>query len=138
MKKFAARSVAIAGIAALGILCVPMAASAATAPHTLTGTAPHALAGTNSRTLPIGGRDHPLAIFGNNDVNCSNPTEGTENNQEYLDIACSDINATSWGLEIFCSNGTEPTAGLFTTFENVQLFCPAGTTITSADIVWTT
>jgi hypothetical protein len=130
MKKFAARSVAIAGIAALGILCVPMAASAATAPH--------ALAGTNSRTLPIGGRDHPLAIFGNNDVNCSNPTEGTENNQEYLDIACSDINATSWGLEIFCSNGTENAAGLFTTFENVQLFCPAGTTITSADIVWTT
>ena len=130
MKKFSVRSLAIGGIAALGILCVPAAASAATAPHTLTST--------NSVHLSVGGRYHPQAVYGNDDVNCSTPTEGTENNQEYLSIACSDINATSWGVEIFCSNGGEVISGPFTTFENTQVFCPVGTTITSAYIFWTT
>jgi hypothetical protein len=128
--KFAIRPAAIAGIAALGLLCVPAAASASAAPHLA--------AGTHSMAIPLQGRDHPQAIFGNNDVNCSNPSEGTEDGQEFLSIACSDINATSWGVEIECSNGTINEAGLFTTFESVMIFCPAGTTITAADIVWTT
>lgn len=71
-------------------------------------------------------------------VNCSAATEGQSGNQWYVQIACSPVSATSWELAVECSDSTWHYSGFFTTFENVQVYCPAGTTPINAEIFYTT
>jgi hypothetical protein len=79
---------------------------------------------------------HPA--FSNGEVNCSNGSFGTSGGQWYFQIACSLINAKSWSAGVECSNGTIRSAGPFTTFENVQVFCPVGATPVEGFVSWTT
>lgn len=71
-------------------------------------------------------------------VNCSNATEGVSGNQYYVEVACSLVSATSWELAVECSNDLWYYSGYMTTFENVSVYCPAGTTPIDALIYYTT
>jgi len=76
----------------------------------------------------------PMTVW----VNCTAVTEGEQGGQYYLEISCSDVSATSWEFAIECSNGYWNYSGFSTTFENDQLYCPAGTTPTQAVVYYTT
>jgi hypothetical protein len=76
----------------------------------------------------------PMTVW----VNCSTVTEGEQGSQYYLGISCSDVSATSWEFAMECSNSSWYYSGFFTTFENVQLYCPAGTWPVSDVVYYTT
>jgi hypothetical protein len=111
--------------------------AAAAALATTLAAAPAAQAATSgSATVKHMSAIRPDTLW----VNCSAYTVGFSGGtygQWYFDIACSDVNATSWGLAIECSNDDVYTAGMFTTFENVQLDCPAPYTVTAYEILYT-
>ncbi|MFI9272021.1 hypothetical protein ACIGXM_15045 [Kitasatospora sp. NPDC052896] len=64
-------------------------------------------------------------------VNCGNVYIGTAGNQQFLHAACSPVTAHSWSLVVQCSNNLTYSAGPYTTFEDVSVYCPAGTTVTN-------
>lgn len=64
-------------------------------------------------------------------VNCANVYIGTSGGQQFLHAQCSPVTAHSWSLVVQCSNGYTHSAGPFTGFQDVYLYCPAGTTVTN-------
>ncbi|MFJ9523393.1 hypothetical protein ACIRPK_34775 [Kitasatospora sp. NPDC101801] len=60
-------------------------------------------------------------------VNCSTGTFGSDGNQQYFNIACSATGTSSWWVNVSCSDGTTRSAGPYTTFRNVRLYCPPNT-----------
>ncbi|MFF2045326.1 hypothetical protein ACFVVX_33415 [Kitasatospora sp. NPDC058170] len=60
-------------------------------------------------------------------INCSTGTFGSDGNQQYFTISCSATGTTKWWVNVSCSNGTTRTAGPYTTFQNVRVYCPPNT-----------
>jgi hypothetical protein len=131
MKNGRLRLAALAGVVAIGMMAAPMAASAATyQPAASTSAHQHVT------EVPItGGTVRP--DFSNQWVNCSNGTFGTSGGQEYYEIACSLIDATSWRNGIECSNGVTYWSAWFTTFEDSTIYCPPGTAAEEGYVQWT-
>jgi len=120
---------AVATAVALGVsVAAPPAAQAAVRPTAIPRAA-HVQSVT-SRPLSV----RPMTVW----VNCSTVTEGEQGSQYYLQISCSDVNATSWEFAMECSNSVWYYSGFFTTFENVQLYCPAGAWPVSDIVYYTT
>lgn len=133
MKNVRLRVAALAGAAAIAIMAAPIAASASTVAQAAGSSA---RLGTAVVSVAGAAKAHP--DFSNQWVNCSNGSVGTSGGQEYFEIACSLIDATSWSLSVECTNGHFYGAGPFTSFENVQVYCPAGYAPEAATISWTT
>lgn len=72
------------------------------------------------------------------EVNCGNEGFGVSGGQWYFAISCSLVNATSWTANVLCSDNLVHSAGPFTTFENVQVFCPVGTVAEEGWVSYTT
>ena len=60
--------------------------------------------------------------------NCVNPGFGYSGGQYYYTVTCGVIPPTVWWAHVSCSNGFTYSTGELNSFENVQLYCPAGTT----------
>ncbi|MFJ8623540.1 hypothetical protein ACIRD3_11930 [Kitasatospora sp. NPDC093550] len=67
----------------------------------------------------------PAAVLS---VNCSTGSFGSDGTQQYFTISCSATGTTKWWVNVSCSNGTTRTAGPYTTFQNVRVYCPPSTT----------
>ncbi|MER7765871.1 hypothetical protein [Kitasatospora sp. NPDC096140] len=67
----------------------------------------------------------PAAVLS---VNCSTGTFGSDGTQQYFTISCSATGTTKWWVNVSCSNNTTRTAGPYTTFQNVRVYCPPNTT----------
>lgn len=71
-------------------------------------------------------------------VNCTNATVHQGGNQYYAEIACSPVQAKSWEFALECTNGIWYYSGFFTVFQDVSLYCPAGSTPYQYTIYYTT
>ncbi|QMU69590.1 hypothetical protein [Streptacidiphilus sp. P02-A3a] len=96
--------------------------------------APAAQAAVRPTAIARSAHVRPLTVW----VNCSTVTEGEQGGQYYLQVSCSDVNATSWEFGMECSNSFWYYSGFSTTFENVQLYCPAGTSPVNDILYYTT
>ncbi|MFE7565173.1 hypothetical protein [Kitasatospora sp. NPDC057500] len=70
-------------------------------------------------------------------LNCSTPTIGYLNDQWYYGISCDAWGTTKWWVNVNCSNGVSRSDGPHTTFLNVLLYCPPGTTVTKGWVSYT-
>lgn len=131
MKNGHLRLAALAGAVAIGLMAAPVTASAATyQPTSRTSAHQHVM------EVPItGGTMRP--DFSNQWINCGNGTFGTNSGQQYFEIACSLIDATSWQNGVACSDGYIHWSQSFTTFENSSIYCPPGYIAEEGYVSWT-
>ena len=133
MKNVRLRVAALAGAVAIAMMAAPIAASASTVAQGAGSSARH---GTVVVSVPGAAKVHPE--FSNQWVNCTNGSFGTSGGQQYFQIACSLVDATSWSAAVLCSNGIEYGDGPFTIYEDVQVYCPAGYAAEEGFVSWTT
>jgi hypothetical protein len=132
MRKTHIRMAMLAGVAAIGIMTAP-AASASTHQH-----APGSPARQDVAAIGVKKAMNERLEFSNQWVNCSNGSVGYSGGQYYYEIACSLIDATSWTAILECTNGIYYYDGPWETFEDVQIYCPAGYQPEEAWVSWTT
>ena len=68
--------------------------------------------------------------------NCVNPGFGYSGGQYYYTVSCGVIAPTVWWANVSCSNGYTYSTGVIDSFENVQVYCPAGTTPIEGWVNW--
>jgi len=77
----------------------------------------------------VTGATHPAAVRPlGGPPNCANGALDYSGSQWYYTVSCGVTAPTVWTANIYCSNGTLHSAGPYSTFENVQVYCPPGTT----------
>ncbi|MEV0965407.1 MULTISPECIES: hypothetical protein [unclassified Streptomyces] len=60
-------------------------------------------------------------------VHCSTGSFGSDGNQWYYNVSCSATGSTQWWANISCTDNTTRSAGPYTTFRNVRVYCPPNT-----------
>jgi hypothetical protein len=132
MKNGRMRLAALAGVTVIGMMAVPLAASAST--H-LPGPASSAHQHVIEVAVAGAASEHP--DFSNQWVNCNSGSFGTSGDQEYFELSCSLLDATSWQNGVECSNGITYWSGSMTTFENSYIYCPAPYAAEEGYVSWT-
>jgi hypothetical protein len=70
-------------------------------------------------------------------VNCGNAYFGNDGHQDFFHVACSPIAPTTkWQARVTCSNGLSYYSGIYTSFQDVSVYCPAGTSAVSGAVLY--
>jgi hypothetical protein len=130
MRNARLRLAALAGVTAIGMMAAPLAASASTHPQQ-SGSSAHRSVIAIARSASV------RPDFSNQWVNCNSGSFGTSGDQEYFELSCSLLDATSWQNGVECSNGITYWSGAMTTFENSYIYCPAPYLAEEGYVGWT-
>jgi hypothetical protein len=74
------------------------------------------------------GRASAMSPASAQSINCGTPSLGFDGNQWYYSVACTGTGTTQWWANISCTDGLTHSAGPYTGFLNVRVYCPVGTT----------